>query len=157
MHFAKDYRPFKLKSPLDISENVENLRNLYRMANDMAAKESIDSSHLDHIIDSLIEFLKLHQTNDVIREKVIELVTIFQRAIQIKAKIFQRLKRILLMIRVLKTIPNGTLNRIHEQFVCLERFTSCFNLDMVAKKLASPRVCIHFIYVRSCSNKRSFH
>lgn len=142
MDFRHCVRPFNLKSSQNLSENVKNLPKLYRMAAEMAAKESIESVHLDSIIDSSIELMKLHYTNDRICKQVFELVTIFQRAIQIKAKIFQRLKRTLLMVRTLKTIPNGIINRLHDQFVCVQRFTSCMDLDMVARKLASPRVCI---------------
>lgn len=145
IHSSNDHRHHV---PSSLSENVKHLPNLYRVAIEMAAQESVESSHLEHIIDLLIEFLKLHQTNDAICVQIIELVTIFQRVIQIKAQIFQRLTRILSMIRAMKTIPNGTINRIHGQFMCLQRFTSCINLEMVAKKLASPKVCICNYIVR---------
>lgn len=147
MHFSNEYlhnaqQSLNPKSPQNRLDNVHNLPILHHIATEMAAKESVESEYFDRIIDTLIELLKLHQTNDIVCRQVIELVTIFQRAIQTKAKIFQQLKRILMMIRTLKTIPNGIINRLHSQFVCIERFTSCMDLDIVAKKLASPKVCI---------------
>lgn len=151
MHFPKDYLPnvrlLNSKSTQQRIENVQNLGNLYRMATEMTTTESLESLHLDRIIDLLIDFLKLHGTNEHICAQVIELVTIFQRAIQIKAKLFQRLKRTFLMMRTLKEIPSGITNSLHDQFVCVQRFTSCMDLDMVARKLASPRVRIQFYCV----------
>lgn len=146
VHFSKEIRhhlrSFKQNSALNHSEDVENLSNLYRMATKVAAIESSASVQFDLIIDLLIDFLKTHKMNDFVREEALELVKNFQQAIQIKTKVFQRLKRMLLMIRVSKTISNGKIDRMHEQLDCLQRFTSCMDLSVVAKKLAASKVCI---------------
>lgn len=150
VHFSKDYRnriwPLKQNSLHNHFENVESLTNLYRMAAESATMESTQSVHMDHIIDLLINFLKSHHPNSTVREQVIELVAIFQRTIQIKVKLFQQLKRMLLVIRALNIIPNGTMNRMYEQFVCLQKSTTCINLEMVAKRLASPKVWFYSFY-----------
>lgn len=148
VHFSKHYTlgvwPFNQNSVLNHFENVKNLENLYRMATHSTTKETIDSEHLDHVIDLLIGFLKVHRPNAAVCENVIDLVKIFQRSIQIKVNIFQELKRLLLIVRMWKVVPKYTVDRIYNRFVCMQRCTSCMNLEMVAKRLTSPKVCTHF-------------
>lgn len=122
-------------------ENVENLKNLYRIAEHSTTKETAESVHLDHVINLLISFLKLHRPNAIVCENVIDLVKIFQRSIQIKVNIYQQLKRLLFIVRMWKIVPQNTINRIHTRFECMQKCTSCIDFETVAKRLTSPKVC----------------
>lgn len=144
VYFSKDYRhrvwPFKRISVLEHFEDVKNLETLLRVFSKSATSESKDSDHMDRVIGLLIAFLKLHRPNDTVCKQVIELVSVFKRAIQIKAKLFQELKRLLLGIRLWKTVPRIAMHRMQEQFACLKKCTSCVDLEMVAKRLTSTQV-----------------
>lgn len=137
-HRARSFK--QTDTALNRTENLENVTKLYRMATELATKESLDSSYFNEIIDLLIVFLKLHQPNDTVREQVIDLVTVFRRVIQVKEMIFHRFERLVLMVRTFDPISNDTINRMEAQFACLQRFMSCINLNVVAKRLASSKV-----------------
>lgn len=110
----------------------------------LAHNEHDENNFYQCIAKSLIKFLKLRHLfglkTDFTADKVIDLVEIIQRAIKMKITILEELLGISIKLCASETIQDYEIKNLMKRIACLNEFTSCVNLEIVAKRLSSRKV-----------------
>ncbi|XP_031633921.1 uncharacterized protein LOC116347473 [Contarinia nasturtii] len=129
----------------------------HRFLIELLKLESSESAHYQRIVDSLIKFVKFYKLEglelDFTVDQVIELVLIFERVIKLKIALLKSLTRKWVprksVIRDEKVQALAQKDELHasrqlkvyrSQMVCLKEFSSCVNLEVIAKRLSSSKL-----------------
>lgn len=116
----------------------------------MAKQESHEQLYYHKIVESLMKFLKLYKSlgleTDFTVDQLIGLTSIFQSVIKTKSILLKRLLRIWDNLyhskadKVDPVVQRLELKAAMGQIACLKEFAACVNLEVIAKRLSSPKV-----------------
>lgn len=132
---------FSDAKPIENDTNEADIRGLILKV----AHNEHDENYFYHLIaKSLIQFLKVRHLfslkTDFTADKVIDLVEIFQRAIKMKISILENLLGISAKLCASETVQDYEIKVVMKQIACWNEFSSCVNLEIVAKRLSSRKV-----------------
>lgn len=121
---------------------AEYYRSIIKVNN---KQESHESSHCPKIIKSLIN-KALGLETDFTAHQFIELTLIFRRVMKTNNVFMMRLLRIWDNLHYSKAnkkdqvLQRDELEAVIGQIRCLKEFTDCLNLEVIARRLSSPKV-----------------
>lgn len=146
MHASNTLFPKVNTTQTNSTVELQTKEEFNRLLVRVVKQESSDNIHYQTIHESLIDFLKLCHANeleaDFTANQVIELAVMFQKVVKIKNSYLTRLLEISSNLRDSATLEQDELNGIMGQNKCLDEFSSCINLQVIAKRLSSGEVCV---------------
>lgn len=129
-----------------LTENQQTEAVFHQLLVKVVEQESKQSIHFKKIAHSLIKFLKFRHLNglelDFTDDQVTELALIFQNIIKEKNLLIKHLLELSSNLRSSQTLDEDELKSITRQIACMDEFSACINLFVVAERLSSEQVRI---------------